>query len=236
MSLSEHPYSESAQPLAGSAAELRAQFDRSFTLPSISPSGKARDFVMIQTGGRTFALPVVELQSIAQMAVPRSPGPHPSTGARPADHLPASERATDANTQDQASALPWAPLPSSQAALLGIRGFAGQILPVFSLARLLHLRALPSQPVPGFCALVLAGEDLIGLAFDALLPQVRAEPEQIIAPGSTKPGESWQAASLHYDGLVYPVISLSALLAALTPSSARGRQALANPIPEDEAS
>lgn len=236
MSLSEHPSPEAAQPVPGSAAELRAQFDRRFALPATSPSGKARDFVMVEANGRCFALPVLELQSIEQMSVPRSSWPDGKTGAHPGDHLHLTGRATDAHTADESSALPWVAMPSSQPALLGIRGFAGQILPVFSLSRLLHLGSSPSQPVPGFCALVLAGEDLVGLAFDVLLRLVRAEPEHIIAPtGDATSGESWQAASLHYDGLIYPVISISALLAALTSPPARDQHSLANPISEDEA-
>lgn len=218
---------------AGSAAELRSEFDQSFALPAQFSSGNTRDFVLVEAGGQIFAFAATDLHSIEQIAAPQSSLRRNLAASRPGDHLLPSGSATDAHPDSARSDLPWTQVPSSQSALLGIRAFAGQILPVFSLSGLLSRVSSPVNGVPGFCALALAGDDLVGLFFDALVRLVRAEPEQILA--STVIAESWQAASLQCDGLVYPVVRVSALLAALAlPPAQRDAPNQSIPAREDK--
>ena len=187
------------------ARELRAEFDRSFASPAHRPSGKARDFVLIAVSGTHFALPVVELRSLE-----RAGDGINKPSAQSLSTFPGEPVAAEISSADLDSGLLWLPVPSRQPALLGIRAFDGRIVPVFALSLLL---GTPTAQPPTYCALVSAGDELAGFAFDSLLRLVRTEPEQLFAAAAGAP--PWQQATLSYADELYPVINLAALVESL---------------------
>jgi purine-binding chemotaxis protein CheW len=110
-------------------------------------------------------------------------------------------------------------VPGGAAALLGVAGFRGALVPVYDLKVLI---AEPSSRTPRW--LVIAQAAPVGLAFDAFRAQLRVRQEDI-APHSARSHASGYAREVvRSQGFMGPVLDLPSLLEAV---DASGRQATA---------
>ena len=187
--------------LSETAAQLRAEFDRTFSLPPRQTATHTRDFVIVQVSGEAYALDAAAIRGIERSIVAK------------AGFQRVSNAGDDSRLQEHrspAALREWVRVPSLQPALLGIQAFNGQIVPVFALSTLLGVKA---QFVPAHCALVVAGEDVIGLAFDDLLRFARVQEESLFSAGAG--AQSWQEATLSDAGEVYPVVGIASLLKSI---------------------
>jgi chemotaxis signal transduction protein len=102
-------------------------------------------------------------------------------------------------------------LPSRAPELLGIAGFRGELIPVFSLAKLIGYSP-PPAPVRW---LLLCGGERLGLAFS------RVDGHYSVAPGALKPVSASETRSPHtshvasLDGAACPVLSVASILRQL---------------------
>lgn len=96
------------------------------------------------------------------------------------------------------------PVPSRRAELLGICGVRGQIVPVFSLARLL---GRTEDAEPRWIVLAAAGAERVGLSA-AVFERHLVVPAADLRPAAAGGG----ADVLHADGEARPVLSIPAIL------------------------
>lgn len=192
----------------GGAAQLRAEFDRSFALPAQPKSEQAQDFVIIEVAGREFALAARELSGVERIGTEAADraGRAPERLAEDIFNGNAGELADP----DEVRIEEWVGVPSSHPSLLGIRAFQGRIVPGFSLAQLL---GFPRSERAPYCVLVASAPDLAAFAFDALLRFTRIEPDQKLPAGPA--AEPWQQETIVDRGQALAVISIAALLESL---------------------
>lgn len=101
------------------------------------------------------------------------------------------------------------PLPESDAALLGIAGFRGVILPVYSLPGLL------GRPAAGALRwLVVAAATPLALGFDGFEGHLRVAPDAVLPQQGTDPRFAARE-HVRAGATIRPVIDLAALLAAI---------------------
>lgn len=102
------------------------------------------------------------------------------------------------------------PIPSTASALLGLSGFRGQVVPVYSLRAILGYPA-GTEPPRG---VVLASAALVGFAFDELAGHLSA-PRADIVPA----GNGHERAHVHEvvrtPGAVLPVIHIPSVIEAI---------------------
>lgn len=154
-----------------SAAELREQFDRSFS-EARTASPVLHDVLAVQVAGQPYA---IRLSEIGGLFVDR----------------------------------PLAPLPASGAAVLGLAGFRGAIVPVFDLGILL---GHPTSAAPRW--IVIAAKAPIGLAFDGFDGHLRV-PHDAIAPRLSADPTGHVVDVVRDHGMLRPVIAINMLTAAL---------------------
>jgi chemotaxis signal transduction protein len=100
------------------------------------------------------------------------------------------------------------PVPSRRAELLGVCGVRGQLVPVFSLARLLGRGA---DAAPRWIVLAAAGEERVGLAVAVF------ERHLVVAAGDVRPPEHPGAPEvLRGDAEARPVLSIPAIVRVIT--------------------
>jgi chemotaxis signal transduction protein len=107
-------------------------------------------------------------------------------------------------------------VPSRIAELRGVAGFGGRIVPVFCLAALLG-HALAASPR----FLAVAADASVALAFESLDGQMRV-PLSALAPAEGRDRASYCAESICARGLIRPVISIPAVVAAIAARAAGG--------------
>lgn len=100
------------------------------------------------------------------------------------------------------------PVPSGRGELLGICGVRGQLVPVFSLARLLGRE---EDAAPRWIVLAAAGADRVGLA-------VAAFERHLVVPAADlrAPERAGAAEVLHAGGEVRSVLSIPAIVRVIT--------------------
>jgi chemotaxis signal transduction protein len=165
-----------AQNLATRAAELRAEFDRGFTVALRGEASTKIDLIAIRVGGEPFAIRLAEVAGLfADRKITRVPG--------------------------------------GQAALLGIAGFRGALLPVYSLRTLL---GVPGATPPRW--LVVVAGAALALAFDGFEGHLRAPAETILPQqqaGQEREGVRYAPDFIRAADAVRPVLSLRSIIDAL---------------------
>lgn len=107
-------------------------------------------------------------------------------------------------------------VPGSGAALCGIAGFRGALLPVYDLHNLL---GQPTAQTPRW--LVIAAGAPVALAFDAFVGQLRVSRDEI-APQATRPEmPSYAREVLRTRDFIAPILHLHSVLDAIKASSAQ---------------
>jgi chemotaxis signal transduction protein len=107
------------------------------------------------------------------------------------------------------------PVPSPRPEQLGLCGLRGRLVPVFSLAALLGRAQIARERH----SLVLVGRERpVGLAFDALDTCLRV-PREALRPLSGAAHHPLAPSAVVAGGLLWPVIELGPLMAALDPLS-----------------
>jgi purine-binding chemotaxis protein CheW len=101
-------------------------------------------------------------------------------------------------------------VPGAAAALLGIAGFRGAILPVYDL-RIVLGRAGTEAPR----WLVIAAERQVAFAFEAFHGQLRVSPEHIIPQAARAAATSFARALVRTPTCTGPVLHLPSVLAAI---------------------
>jgi chemotaxis signal transduction protein len=192
---------------AETAAQMRAEFDRSFSLPSVMASGNKRDFVIIMVAGAPYALATADIVGIERADQRDTLHVMQATADELSDQFLLGSAAIRGGERQRAMQV--VPVPSKQPALLGIRSFSGRIVPVFALATLLGAAA---PTAPAYCALAMAGIDEIAFAFDSLVRLVRVEPEQIFAATTA---QAWQQETLSEGEELFAIVAVSALMRQL---------------------
>lgn len=195
--------------VAETAAQMRMEFDLTFSLPALMASGNKRDFVIIMVAGAPYALATADIVGIERADQRDALHDSQAMDDEPTDHFLLGSAA--ARGSERQRAMHVVPVPSNQPALLGIRSFSGRIIPVFALATLLGATALTA---PAYCAMALAGRDEIAFAFDALVRLVRVESEQIFAAAG--PAQAWQQETLSEGGELFAILAISALVRQLS--------------------
>lgn len=105
-------------------------------------------------------------------------------------------------------------VPGSGAALLGIAGFRGAIVPVYSLRTLLGQSGDPSDAqTPRW--LVIAAAAPIALAFDAFDGQLHVLPDAILPRQSRPEMKSYARDFVRTQHLIRPIMHLPSVLAAI---------------------
>jgi len=108
-------------------------------------------------------------------------------------------------------------VPGGNAALLGVAGFRGTLVPVYSLGILLG-HAAPRVPR----WLVVAAVAPIALAFDAFDGHVRAGVDAILLRQSPAPVRGYAPEFIRTEGAVRPVLHLPSVIEALDTTQAPG--------------
>jgi purine-binding chemotaxis protein CheW len=98
------------------------------------------------------------------------------------------------------------PVPGAAAGMLGIAGFRGSIMPVYDLRSLLDLS---SSEAPRW--LVVAAAAPVAFSFEAFEEQIRV-PADAIKSGQGQAKNSFTAEFIQTDGVLRPIIQLSAVL------------------------
>jgi purine-binding chemotaxis protein CheW len=111
------------------------------------------------------------------------------------------------------AAPPLCAVPSRRAELLGVAGLRGEIVPVYSAARLLG-RPDPGE-APRWLVLVAAGDERVALAFSALDGHLRA-PASALAAAAPGGAAAHVAEVVSVGADVRPVLSVPSLLQAIT--------------------
>jgi chemotaxis signal transduction protein len=120
------------------------------------------------------------------------------------------------------------PVPGSKAALIGIAGFRGALLPVYSLAALLRgsasiattPRARAATPAPRW--LVVASAAPLALAFDAFEGHLQAAADTIRPRHAHEQAHQFATEFIRTGEIVRPVIAISSVIAALgSPASGK---------------
>ncbi|MFI7540476.1 chemotaxis protein CheW [Actinoplanes sp. NPDC049599] len=155
-------------------ADLRADFDRSFTEPARQHDAEYAELLAIRAGGRPYAL-----------RLSQASGVH-------------SDR-------------PVTPLPGPQAALLGVAGFGGAILPVYDLAALL---GHPVPERPRWLALA-SGTPPLALAFHGLDGHFRVPASIIVAEADGRAGRDVLRGMVPLPGGIRPIVDLPAARAVV---------------------
>lgn len=105
-------------------------------------------------------------------------------------------------------------VPGSGAALLGIAGFRGAIVPVYGLGTLLGQSGDPSgSPTPRW--LVIAAAAPVALAFDGFEGQLRVLPDAILPRQSRPEMTSYARDFVRMRNLVRPILHLPSVLDAI---------------------
>jgi chemotaxis signal transduction protein len=100
-------------------------------------------------------------------------------------------------------------VPGGAAALLGLAGLRGALVPVYGLRTLL---GDPSPSIPRW--IVIAAKAPVGFAFDAFEGQLRVAAEAIVPqPGDAKTG--FTPDFIRAEGALRPIVQLSSLLDAI---------------------
>jgi chemotaxis signal transduction protein len=113
------------------------------------------------------------------------------------------------------------PVSGSKAALLGIAGFRGALLPVYSLAALLRgsasiaLTPRARAATPALRWLVVAAAAPLALAFDAFEGHLRVAADAIRPRQANQSAQQFAADFIRTGDIVRPVIALSSAIAAL---------------------
>ncbi len=108
-------------------------------------------------------------------------------------------------------------VPGGGAALLGIAGFRGAIVPVYSLQTLLGQSGDPSGlPTPRW--LVIAAAAAVALAFEAFEGQLRVLPDAILPRQSRAEMKSFAREFVQMQNLARPIIHLPSVLDAIKTS------------------
>jgi chemotaxis signal transduction protein len=115
------------------------------------------------------------------------------------------------------------PVPGGQAALVGIAGFRGALVPVYNLR---HLLGIPGTQTPRW--LVIAAAAPMALAFDAFEGHLRASADDIVPRQSGGQGQSFAPNLIRTPTLMRPIIDLACVVAAL------GAAQTARPVPSKE--
>jgi len=106
------------------------------------------------------------------------------------------------------------PVPGGGAALLGIAGFRGAIVPVYSLQTLLGQSGdPPGSRTPRW--LVIAAAAPVALAFEALEGQLRVPPDAILPRQSRAETKSFAWEFVQMQNLAWPIMHLSSVLDAI---------------------
>jgi chemotaxis signal transduction protein len=108
------------------------------------------------------------------------------------------------------------PLPSTAPALLGIVGLQGDLVPVFSLARMLGLDADGGRP---HWIMLNREQEIVGFAFDLLKGHVSLAREDV-APLEAGLGPRHVQATALAAGVRYPILRLGMLLEELRSGAA----------------
>jgi purine-binding chemotaxis protein CheW len=161
-----------AQGVGDRLADLRDDFDRSFTEPARSHDDEHVELLAVRAGGRPYAL-----------RLSQTSGLYPDR--------------------------PVTPLPGPLAALLGVAGFGGAIVPVYDLAALL---GHPAADRPRWLVLA-AGQPALALAFHELDGHVRVPARLIVAEGRGESGSLRGMVAL--PGGTRPIVDLPATRAAV---------------------
>lgn len=101
-------------------------------------------------------------------------------------------------------------VPASNPALLGLAGFRGTVVPVYSLGRLLGHSATVTQ-VPRW--LIIAAAAPVALAFDAFDGHLRATAEALVAQQMKTHGRAPEF--IRAAGIIRPVLHLPSVVASL---------------------
>jgi len=101
-------------------------------------------------------------------------------------------------------------IPGSEAALLGVAGFRGSIVPVYSLAKLVG-----QTPALAPRWLVIAAAAPVALAFDLFEGHLRAAADGILPEQSAAPAHRYAPEFIRDAGIVRPVLRLASVVEAL---------------------
>lgn len=101
-------------------------------------------------------------------------------------------------------------LPGRRAGLLGIAGFRGSILPVYSLQ---HLVGTGIEAPPRWLALASAAP--IALAFEGLEAQLRVSPDAVVPRQKAGEAEQFTRDFVRLEGRTLPVLHLPSILEAI---------------------
>jgi purine-binding chemotaxis protein CheW len=105
------------------------------------------------------------------------------------------------------------PVPGGATALLGIAGFRGSILPVYSLRTLLGLTAQPGdEPTPRWLAIAAAAP--VAFAFDRFDGQRRVAPDTIL-PQATDSANAHTQGFVRSRKMASPILHLPSLIATI---------------------
>jgi purine-binding chemotaxis protein CheW len=107
-------------------------------------------------------------------------------------------------------------LPSSVAALLGIAGFRGTVLPVYDLGMLL---GKPRTVAPRWS--VVDANRRVAFAFEAFSGFLRARPETIVPDAREAPGR--HVRDVLQGDLIRPIVDLTSILETLDRGAASGQ-------------
>jgi chemotaxis signal transduction protein len=160
--------------VADRLAQLREDFDRSFTEPARQHDAEYVELLAVRAGGRPYAL-----------RLSQASGVH-------------SDR-------------PVTPLPGPQAALLGVAGFSGAIVPVYDLAALLG-HAVPERPR---WLVLAAGKPALALAFHELDGHVRIPVSIIVDEADGHSGPDLLRGMAPLQGGIRPIVDLPAARAVV---------------------
>ena len=98
------------------------------------------------------------------------------------------------------------PVPGAAAAMLGVAGFRGSILPVYDLQSLLDLS---NSQAPRW--LVVASAASVAFSFDAFEKQIRVSPDEIKCQ-QTEAKNSFTKEFIQTEGILRPIIQMSSVL------------------------
>jgi chemotaxis signal transduction protein len=105
-------------------------------------------------------------------------------------------------------------LPTSDAALIGVAGFRGAIVPVYSL---LALFGHPSAPAPRW--LVIAANAPVALAFDLFEGHLRVPADAILPQQSHAHMRGYAPEFFRAADVVRPILCLTSIIGALSPTA-----------------
>lgn len=108
-------------------------------------------------------------------------------------------------------------VPGGGAALRGIAGFRGSVLPVYDLEVLLGHPSVGTAPW-----LIVASAAPVALAFEAFVGQLRVKPNEIVPQASRQEMANFARELVRTESFIGPVLHLPSVLETITGSGAGG--------------